>query len=372
MNESPFAPEFSGSTSGGMFRDISSVPAPLLASLAAALFLLTPAGVLSAQTQPPAGTPLVIGNERIEVLGPQSVMVRWNTNVPAESRVVYGPVSQALFAGASLPFGYPSSVNVAGIPVTDHAVAVGPLDTSRTTYLRPVSMAGGNTAAGKELSVAPAAFGSCGYVHQYLRPGDPANNPDEVRDLQAFLRGVEKDTSVSVTGAYDEATRAAVARFQLKYKDEILAPWGVSEPTGVVYITTKKKINEIFCSTRVALTAEETTILNTFKAGGGVPGGSIGSDDAGGGSSQDGGLAQGGDGEEGGLEEEAMEEGTSTGGFFGSSGGTGTGALSTAFANVKNFLAQNQLLVLFLFVAAFVAIYLLRNRGDQNDLVKEK
>lgn len=369
MHDSSFVRGFSASTPRGMSRDTSSI---LFLLAFGALAFLTPAGLISAQTQPPAGTPLVVDNERVEVLGPQSVMVRWNTNVPAESRVVYGPVSQALFAGAGLSFGYPSSVNVTGIPVTDHAVAVGPLDTSRTTYFRPVSTASGSTATGKELSVAPVAFGSCGYVHQYLRPDDPANNPDEVRDLQAFLRGVEKDTSVSVTGVYDEATRAAVARFQLKYKDEILAPWGVSEPTGVVYITTKKKINEIFCSTRVSLTAEETAILESFKAGGGVPGGSIGSDDAGGGSSQDGGLAQGGDGDNEGTGEEMIGKGTTTSGFFGSSGGTGTGALSTAFANVKNFLAQNQLLVLFLFVAAFVAIYLLRSRGDQNDLVKEK
>ena len=38
-----------------------------------------------------------------------------------------------------------------------------------------------------------------------------------------------------------------MAAFQKKYKDDILMPWGIYEPSGTVFYTTQKKINEIYC-----------------------------------------------------------------------------------------------------------------------------
>jgi len=69
---------------------------------------------------------------------------------------------------------------------------------------------------------------------------------DEVRALQECLA---KDSSVYpeglVTGYFGPLTKAAVIRFQEKYFDDILAPWGFTKGTGFVGPTTRKKLNEI-------------------------------------------------------------------------------------------------------------------------------
>ena len=64
--------------------------------------------------------------------------------------------------------------------------------------------------------------------------------------LQAVLIEFEK-ADIEITGVYDEATLAAVHAFQKKYSAEILTPWGIKESTGYVYLTTRKKVNEIYC-----------------------------------------------------------------------------------------------------------------------------
>ncbi len=81
------------------------------------------------------------------------------------------------------------------------------------------------------------------YLEEYIRYG-ANNNPAEVEKLQTFLNEYEGE-EIPVTGFYGEITRTAVNRFQVKYSDEILAPWGIDEPTGYVYKTTQRKINDI-------------------------------------------------------------------------------------------------------------------------------
>ncbi|MCI5108245.1 MAG: hypothetical protein MRY49_00155 [Candidatus Pacebacteria bacterium] len=110
-------------------------------------------------------------------------------------------------------------------------------------------------------SVAKADVGnSCGYlIKDYLSYGG-SNDTTQVMLLQAYLKGVEK-LDVSITGVFDEKTLSGVKDFQEKYRDEILSPWGVKDPTGYVYITTKNKINEVFCSKDIPFTDEEIAIL---------------------------------------------------------------------------------------------------------------
>jgi hypothetical protein len=50
-----------------------------------------------------------------------------------------------------------------------------------------------------------------------------------------------------VNGTYDAPTLAAVHAFQIKYAGDILTPWGISKSTGFTYLTTRKKINEVYC-----------------------------------------------------------------------------------------------------------------------------
>jgi hypothetical protein len=71
----------------------------------------------------------------------------------------------------------------------------------------------------------------------------------EVKCLQEFLKsqGPEIYPEGLVTGYFGPLTLAAVKRFQQKYWQEILAPWGLTkdQPTGFVGSTTRSKINQL-------------------------------------------------------------------------------------------------------------------------------
>ncbi len=69
---------------------------------------------------------------------------------------------------------------------------------------------------------------------------------------------------VSLTGIFDPQTESAVKAFQIKYLSEIMGPWKVSSPSGYVYITTKKKINEISCNSVINLSDEYLVLINTY------------------------------------------------------------------------------------------------------------
>jgi len=90
------------------------------------------------------------------------------------------------------------------------------------------------------------------YLFEHIRQG-ANNNPEEVRKLQTFLNS-HMGESLPVTGFYGNLTRAAVNRFQLEYKEEVLRPWveaGIhaseNTPTGYVFVTTKRWVNMIMC-----------------------------------------------------------------------------------------------------------------------------
>ncbi len=85
----------------------------------------------------------------------------------------------------------------------------------------------------------------------FIRLGNE-NDPIEVTELQNFLNG-ELGLTNPITGIYDEITKAAVEQFHLKYASEVLNPWfpfGLAEntPTGYVYKTTQRMINNIYCA----------------------------------------------------------------------------------------------------------------------------
>jgi hypothetical protein len=109
-------------------------------------------------------------------------------------------------------------------------------------------------------TVAPA---SCPLITDYLKFGG-ANNQIQVSKLQAFLKNVEK-LDVDVNGTFDKKTEAAVMAFQQRYAELILGPWEASQPSGFAYITTIKVINEIACTSRFTLTADEQAIIDAYK-----------------------------------------------------------------------------------------------------------
>lgn len=138
------------------------------------------------------------------------------------------------------------------------------------TQVNPSLGGGGGGSSGQVLGVTTPTTPACGpFLNAYLRMGRD-NDPDEVRKLQTFLNE-EIQAGLPVTGFFGPLTHAAVMKFQTKYASDILTPWGISEPTGYVYLTTRKKINEIYCQFRTLfpLSAEEQRIIDGSRSGGG-------------------------------------------------------------------------------------------------------
>ncbi len=87
---------------------------------------------------------------------------------------------------------------------------------------------------------------TCGiYLEKYLRKGYK-NDEESVKKVQKFLNDYFK-LNIPVTGFFGPQTDSAVKKFQTKFSDEILKPWKLSGPTGIVYLTTTTKINKIMC-----------------------------------------------------------------------------------------------------------------------------
>ena len=85
----------------------------------------------------------------------------------------------------------------------------------------------------------------CAKISSNLYFGAP--NKNEVMCLQAFLKsqGANIYPEGLITGNFGNLTKAAVVRFQEKYKNEILTPIGLSSGTGFVGTLTRAKINSI-------------------------------------------------------------------------------------------------------------------------------
>lgn len=99
-----------------------------------------------------------------------------------------------------------------------------------------------------------SVFGTCQYLDAPVIAGE-VNDPAAVSKVQYFL-ATEEGLNVEVTGVYDEQTVAAVKAFQIKYAADILTPWGLTQPTGNVSVTTLHKINEVYCGDRPLSEAE--------------------------------------------------------------------------------------------------------------------
>lgn len=132
---------------------------------------------------------------------------------------------------------------------------------------------GGGTAtttpSGLVLGAAATSITACDqYLTAFIRTGKE-NDVEQVKRLQAVLAEFEKAEGVEITGVYDAATLAAVHAFQTKYASEILTPWGIKESTGFVYLTTRKKVNEIYCQgTKLfPLTSQEQNIVDKARTG---------------------------------------------------------------------------------------------------------
>ena len=101
-------------------------------------------------------------------------------------------------------------------------------------------------ATGEVLGATTESTEACGiYITKFLRRGY-ANDKQAVMKLQKFLNDKEGE-KLTVDGVYGIETENAVKRFQNKYKDDVLTPWGHKEATGIFYLTSQTKVNNIMC-----------------------------------------------------------------------------------------------------------------------------
>jgi hypothetical protein len=82
-------------------------------------------------------------------------------------------------------------------------------------------------------------------INTYMRQG-MANNKADVQKLQGILNE-EVNAGLPITGFFGPLTNSAVQKFQLKYAEKVLAPWGITAPTGYVYKLTLWWINTLLC-----------------------------------------------------------------------------------------------------------------------------
>ncbi|MSR71352.1 MAG: peptidoglycan-binding protein [Candidatus Taylorbacteria bacterium] len=104
----------------------------------------------------------------------------------------------------------------------------------------------------------------CTFIQNYVKFGS-ANDSLDVEKLQRFLNSFERE-HLSLTKKFDVETLSAVHRFQQKYSKEVLEPWGVTASTGYVYVTTKHKINEMYCGQRFDYSSSENELINITPA----------------------------------------------------------------------------------------------------------
>ena len=82
---------------------------------------------------------------------------------------------------------------------------------------------------------------------------------DGVRKWQEFLNG-ELGLEIPLTGYYGFLTDSAVRKFQAKYDDKILEPWGIIEPTGKIYKTTRAYANYLIGCPEGSVSVEQNLV----------------------------------------------------------------------------------------------------------------
>ena len=135
---------------------------------------------------------------------------------------------------------------------------------SSSSFSSSESSSGGSSGSSSGIPLALTLPNSCPLITTFMSLGGK-NNSTDVLKLQTFLKNVE-GANVDLTGIFDPATVAAVKAFQAKYLADIMGPWNSANPSGYVYITTKKKINEIACNAPIALTPAEEAIIAAHNA----------------------------------------------------------------------------------------------------------
>ncbi len=106
----------------------------------------------------------------------------------------------------------------------------------------------GGSVLGASTSLPELPVGCTPLISSFMRGWGFTNNTDDVKKLQQFLNG-KLGLTLPIDGIFGTSTETAVKQFQTSYAGDVLAPWGISSPTGFVYLTTQRWINLMSCST---------------------------------------------------------------------------------------------------------------------------
>ncbi len=171
-----------------------------------------------------------------------------STSTPATVTITVG--SQSTSGGSSSGSGSSSVTSSGGYFVSSNG--------------GPLAQGGSSGSVGQVLG----ASTSCGiYIDKYLRVGYD-NDVETVKKVQTFLNS-HLGVSIPVTGHYGLMTEKYVKELQLKHKEVMLTPWNITEPTGIVYLTTVAGINNIMCpDLRIPVPTDRTPFSDHMKTKG--------------------------------------------------------------------------------------------------------
>ncbi len=136
------------------------------------------------------------------------------------------------------------------VVVEEKLVANGPISTMGPSFGTISNFNGsvlGASTSTASTTLPELPLGCTPMLSGYFRKDKIRNDSEQVKKLQKFLN--EKlQGDIPLSGEFGLSTDAAVRKFQSKYSDQILSPWGISAPTGFVYLTTQRWINLMSCA----------------------------------------------------------------------------------------------------------------------------
>lgn len=133
--------------------------------------------------------------------------------------------------------------------VSNDSISIGEID--QEVADRPTdSISGGSITSGavrETQTVTRESIIECdAYLQTFIRRGFN-NSSNDVNRLEQYLNTYE-DEELLVNGVFEASDEEAVRRFQEKYREQVLTPWGLTEPTGYVFRTTRDHINRLYCA----------------------------------------------------------------------------------------------------------------------------
>jgi len=133
--------------------------------------------------------------------------------------------------------------------VADESISIGEID--QEVAERPTDAISGGSVVTEPVretqTVTRESIVECdAYLQTFIRRGFN-NSSSDVNRLEQYLNTYE-DEDLVVNGVFEVVDEQAVMRFQEKYREEVLTPWGLTEPTGYVFRTTRDHINRLYCA----------------------------------------------------------------------------------------------------------------------------